>query len=115
MQNRPGRATANTMSSTTLDLTPFEEIVLAIRSERLRQDEKFGANRDQHPFLWLAILGEEVGEANKAALDLEFDHKRELKDRLDEYEAEIIQVAAVAVAMLENIKATREIQKHSTT
>ena len=44
-------------------------------------------------YKWLAILGEEVGEANKSALDGD----------IDELVSELIQVGAVAVAMIESI------------
>ena len=61
-----------------------------VLTERERQDEKWGEqNHDE--FKWLAILGEEVGEVNKAALE----------SKPDEYRAELIQVAAVAMAMIE--------------
>ncbi len=42
------------------------------------------------------ILGEEVGEANKAALEAKFGSKT-----LAEYREELVQVAAVAVAMIQ--------------
>lgn len=77
-------------------LTVMDEIQV----ERLRQDKKFG-EQNHDPFKYLAILGEEVGEANKAAIDA-YDWKRgtwagDLKD----YREELIQVAAVAMAMVE--------------
>lgn len=66
-----------------------------VSRERDSQDAKWG-EQNHDPFCYLAILGEEVGEANEAALDLRFadgtrQHLRE----------ELIQVAAVAVAMVE--------------
>lgn len=67
-----------------------ENILREIKQERILQNEKWG-EQNHHLFLWLAILGEEVGEANKSALE----------NKLDEYREELIQVAAVAVAMLE--------------
>ena len=42
-----------------------------IEKERQRQLEKWG-DQDRHPFLWMTILGEEVGEVCQAALKLEF-------------------------------------------
>lgn len=68
-----------------------------IRAERARQDAKFGADRNLKPAEWLMILGEEVGEVNEAALDNHFCGK-DLKN----YRAELVQVAAVAVAALES-------------
>lgn len=68
----------------------MEEILNAIKLERNRQDDKWG-EQFHHPIMWCAILGEEVGEVNKAALE----------ENWEEYRKELIQVAAVAVAMLE--------------
>ncbi len=69
----------------------FSEITL----ERCRQDSLFG-EQNHDIFTWLAILGEEVGEVARAALEARFDqgspeHLRE----------ELVQVAAVAAAMLQ--------------
>ena len=64
-------------------------ISLEVIKERRRQDEKWG-EQNHGPFKWLAILGEEVGEANKAALE----------DDSAGYRNELIQVAAVAMAMV---------------
>lgn len=65
-------------------------ILANVQAERERQDVKWG-EQNHHPFVWLAILQEEVGEAAKAALE---------GCPLD-YHKEMIQVAAVAVAALE--------------
>ncbi len=73
-----------------------------VMQERQRQDEKWGV-QNHSPFVWLAILGEEVGEANKAAVDAHFMHK---VPNYGEYRAELIQVAAVAVAMVESLDRT---------
>lgn len=63
----------------------------AIAAERRRQDKKWGEqNHDR--FKWLSILGEEVGEANRAALE----------EHSDEYREELVQVAAVCVAAIES-------------
>ena len=72
----------------------FSDIVL----ERQRQDEKFGSNRNQHPLEWNAILGEEVGEVNTECLEYTFYEKS-----TDDLRTELIQVAAVAVAWIENL------------
>ena len=40
-----------------------------IESERRRQEDKWGAQHHDI-YRWLAILGEEVGEANQAALEV---------------------------------------------
>lgn len=75
--------------------------------EREKQDEKWGQQNHSPPD-WLMILGEEVGEANKAALESYFYNKGprepESKDKdYSEYRKELIQVAAVAVAMVESL------------
>ena len=74
-----------------------------VARERERQDEKWGEqNHDQ--YLWLAILGEEVGEACQAALNIEFESYEGLEQnrvRVEKYRDELIQVAAVAVAIVE--------------
>jgi NTP pyrophosphatase (non-canonical NTP hydrolase) len=59
--------------------------------ERDRQENKWG-EQNHIPLYWLAILGEEVGEVNRAVLEKDDEN----------YRAELIQVAAVAVAAVEN-------------
>lgn len=63
-----------------------------VASERMRQDRKWGPSASR-PVPSLRILIEEVGEVAKAMQD-ETD---------DELRAELVQVAAVAVAMVEGI------------
>ena len=70
-----------------------KDILNKIVIERNRQDDKWGL-QNHEIYKWLAILGEEVGEANKAALE------QDLNGLLDE----LVQVAAVSVAMIESIK-----------
>lgn len=67
-----------------------EQAIERIRRERQRQDEKWG-EQNHGPDRWSLILTEEAGEVAKAALDR--DHKA--------YIAELVQVAAVALAALE--------------
>lgn len=74
--------------------------------ERQRQDEKWG-EQNHHPMEWLTILGEEVGEANKAALEAHFKGYGAQGD-WSNYRAELIQVAAVAVAMVECLDRGKE-------
>ena len=61
-----------------------------IYRERIRQDKKWG-EQNHDTFKWLSILMEEVGEASKGAV--EYNYR--------EYRKELIQVAAVAIAMIE--------------
>lgn len=72
-----------------------EKNIAAILLERKRQDKKFGV-QTHAPADWLTILGEEVGEVNKAAYEAKFHDESILH-----YQAELVQVAAVALAMLE--------------
>ena len=64
--------------------------------ERARQDTKWG-EQNHAPEVWLTILMEEVGEASKEMLKTNFSYHRELKS----LRSELVQVAAVAVAMIE--------------
>ena len=70
----------------------MEEILQQIRKERTQQDAKWGV-QNHHPYKWGAILSEEVGEDFRAVLEGDVNNYRE----------ELIQVAAVAVAMIECI------------
>lgn len=74
----------------------LEEVSL----ERDEQENKWG-EQNHPPADYLMILGEEVGEANKAALEAKFMPPEMLGTKLSEYREELIQVAAVAVAMVE--------------
>lgn len=79
----------------------MKEILEEVVKERESQEIKWG-EQNHHPLEWLAILGEEVGEANKAALESHFTGKHNPGDlTLGDYRAELVQVAAVAVAMVE--------------
>lgn len=74
-----------------------QEALHEVAKERQRQDDKCGVQRHD-PLTWLAILGEEVGEVNKAVLENKFSGKG-----LEYYRQELIQVAAVAVAAIESL------------
>lgn len=60
------------------------------------QDAKWGADRNQHPFLWHVILSEEVGEVAQAILHDEFGGSHAGTAR-----EELVQVAAVALQIIE--------------
>ncbi|QHJ81839.1 MAG: hypothetical protein [Bacteriophage sp.] len=68
-----------------------------IKRETERQDKKWGI-QFHTPEVWLAILGEEVGESNKAFLEHMFGNKSTTDLR-----AELVQVAAVAVQFIEQL------------
>ncbi|MGD8172171.1 MazG-like family protein [Vibrio sp. TRT 21S02] len=71
------------------------EALVSTMNEMSAQDEKWGADRELSPFMWNAILVEEVGEVSKAILE---------KEGLRE---ELVQVAAVALQWIENIDRNR--------
>lgn len=83
-------------------VSPLLSVLHEVIKERDRQDAKWGVQAHD-PFRYLAILGEEVGEANQAALEsYNWKEKRWNHKRLrTEYRTELIQVAAVAVAMVQ--------------
>lgn len=63
-----------------------------ILEERAKQDAKWGNQYFRTPSGWLAILGEEYGEVCEAVLE----------DWSGGYRAELVQVAAVAMAAIES-------------
>lgn len=66
--------------------------VLAVLKERARQETRWGEqNHGQEK--WLQILIEEVGEYTQACLDGDMNHAKE----------EMVQVAAVALAIIESM------------
>jgi len=83
-------------------------IVLAhVARERSRQDAKWGP-QNHSPVEWIAILTEEVGEAAKEAVEIHFakqfpQHYPDDLERMERYRAELVQVAAVAVAAIESL------------
>ncbi|CDH19935.1 MazG-like family protein [Xenorhabdus bovienii] len=70
--------------------------VFDVINEMNRQDEKWGADRNHHPFIWNAILNEEVGEFAQAILHDEFggEHAETARE-------ELVQIAAVALQIIE--------------
>ena len=64
--------------------------------ERGYQHQKFHGTQLHDPVAWLAILGEEVGEVNRAVVE---------NDRAN-YRHELIQVAATAIAAVEALDLT---------
>lgn len=89
------------------DTDTLRDVLCEVEIERYRQDGLWG-EQNHTPAIWLMILGEEVGEANKAALEALVATKRGASWAMTnhwqrEYRAELIQVAAVAVAMVESL------------
>jgi len=78
-------------------MTVYDEI----RQERERQVNKWGV-QNHKPIEYLSILMEEVGEVAREALENHFTDFYP-PHTLDNYRKELIQVAAVAVAMIESL------------
>lgn len=90
------------------------KILNEIAAERKRQDAKWG-EQNWNPVEWVAILGEEFGEVSKEALEYYFNKKMGTvpdqpkdvqfqQERLQDYRKELIQVAAVALAMIQSLE-----------
>jgi len=92
----------------TVDGEVQSRVILDILNERVKQDEKWGpVPRLHHDFgKWLKILMEEVGEASKADLEVQYQtpHNTEYEDVTwrSDVDKELIQAAAVLVAWLEH-------------
>ncbi len=71
--------------------------VALVLEERRRQFEKWG-EQNHDPFVWLSILSEEVGELSEAALHNRFGGHAAHPDN---FKKEAIQVAAVALQIVE--------------
>jgi NTP pyrophosphatase (non-canonical NTP hydrolase) len=75
------------------------DIYADIAAERGRQHQKWGTQRHDFP-VWITVLSEEVGEVSQAILQ----YRQVASDRrLKAMREEAVQVAAVAVAMIEHI------------
>lgn len=93
-----------------------EHILDDICLERISQHRKWG-EQNHNLVEWVAILTEEIGEASKEAVDYHFknftlrdmmrsdaEHRDVLRANLLRYRAELIQAAAVIVAMIESLE-----------
>jgi len=78
------------------------DYLFEITEERENQVKKWGV-QNHSPIEWLAILMEEVGEVSREALEYHFHKFYQDTGQLERYEKELIQVAAVALAMLESL------------
>lgn len=76
-----------------------DQIYTDISSERDSQDAKWGNQHHSMP-VWSAILTEECGEVAEASLQVAFHGEKEHLAHLRE---ELVQVAAVAVHIIEKI------------
>lgn len=90
----------------------LDRVLAQVKHERQRQNEKWGV-QNHNPVEWIAILTEEVGEASKEAVDLHFANGEInphnpagpglQRQRIQNLRKELIQVAAVAVQIVEDI------------
>lgn len=86
----------------------------SVMQERRRQDTKWG--EQNHPALaWMSILMEEVGELAEAVNETHFDNGPDARRRggIDNIRKEAVQVAAVAVALIECLDRNKAAQPHT--
>ena len=79
----------------------LERIFSDLCRELKRQRQLWG-EQNHAPEWWLVVLGEEVGEANKAALEAHFQTHYP-KAKWADYRKELIEVAAVALSAVESL------------
>lgn len=101
-------AEANSIEPGATDIIPIASrldlVIEEVRSERAKQDAKWG-EQNHEPHRWLSILIEEVGEAAQAAND-SWDHRKSFTEQAYKqecYRQELVQVAAVTIAMIESL------------
>ena len=89
------------------------EIALnAVRRERERQMQLWGDQNNNHPFEWMAILGEEFGELCEAVNETFFRNgKHPERGGYDKIITEAVQVAAVAVQIVEVMERQEELKR----
>ena len=79
-------------------------IIEDIGNERARQRAKFPEDRDHDLFVMLAVIGEEFGECQQAALDhlqaVDRGDASVARHRSQHFRAELVQLAACAVKAL---------------
>ncbi|WP_026676759.1 MazG-like family protein [Fictibacillus gelatini] len=86
----------------------INDTLIDIGLERYRQESKWGKQRHHHG-TWLAILGEEYGEVCQA---MQKGLISEKETDADDLYNELIQVAAVACAIAEQVREEREDAGH---
>ena len=77
------------------------EAVDKVIAERIRQNKKWGYPQKNTPFEWVSILTEEVGELAQATNDAFMGQIK--SNQTDKIVHEAIQIAAVAVAIIEHL------------
>lgn len=85
--------------------TDTEKAIEIVMAERTRQNEMWGDQSGNHPFEWMSILGEEYGELCQAVNESCFKNKKHPeRGGAENVIKEAVQVAAVAVAMIEQFE-----------
>ena len=80
------------------------DVIESIKQERQSQVQKWGV-QNHSPLEWLSILGEEFGEVSKAICEAHFhDRFYPNGETWDDVKRELVQVAAVCVAMIESME-----------
>lgn len=95
-----------------------DSAIALVKEERERQDAKWGDQSGNHPFEWMAILGEEYGELCEAVNETCFQNATHPeRGGYEKIIREATQVAAVSVAIVEsmNKKLQEEGNRHSPT
>lgn len=77
----------------------IEDILEEVRKERIKQDSRFGWPRNHSPSWWLTILAEEFGEYARDVCDKKFEEGQYVENMREE----LIQIAAVAIAAIEDL------------
>ena len=79
-----------------------------VLEEKKAQEVRWGKQNHEPP-IWLMILGEEVGEANKAVLESSGNGAIQCNGFI-KYRDEMVQVAAVALSAVESFDRVRKIK-----
>lgn len=87
--------------------TRTQSVLNEVFSERFRQDAMWG-EQNHSPTEWASILGEEVGEVSRAINEITFNHPGYREKARQDYRRELVEVAAVAVAMVESLDRNRK-------
>lgn len=77
-------------------------VLLNVGLERIQQDFKWGRHQSHNFEEWLVILMEEIGESARAQMELKYrPDEMDVLEGGRNFREELVQVAAVAVAMIE--------------
>lgn len=84
-----------------------QRVLQDIAAERQRQDQMWGWPQGHSPLEWYSILGEEFGEVGQEVNNITFGRHNSVAALLahPNYRVELVQLAAVAVAAIEEYDA----------